>query len=289
MFLKTDKIVVEIGNLTMRSYKTGVGNEFILDPTAVEGWFDGASVRRDATPRMGQDGDFYEPSKFGARLISFSGTAVASSSGDLRRMRDDLVGVITDGSYQTLSVDTMGKKRTATVSLEGTTSFVRQSDTFATFRIAFYAPDPHIYGDWQTFTTGVGTSNDGGLEYTLSYPLDYHRVGGNTDQTIMNTGNSISWPVFKVTGNFGSGFTIYDNKGSGVEYTGRVSLDAPVTIDMAKGTASQEGIDRTILISRREWFSIAPGETIQPEMIPTSDPTVNGSGWCDILYRDTWI
>lgn len=289
MYLKTDKIVATIGNVTMRSYATGTGNEFILDPVAFDGWLDGASVRRTPTQRLRTDGDFSEPATFGARIISFSGTAVAKSRNELRAMRDDLTGVIPNGEYKELSVDTMGTTRTTTVGLEGNVSFIRQSDTFASFRITFYAPDPYIYGPWKTFQTGAGKTNRGGLQYNLQYPLNFNLTGVDVAQTIKNNGNAVSWPIFKVTGNYSEGFTVYNNVNKAVEYTQVVTTESPVIVDMGKGTVTQNGGDRSIFLARRQWFSIAPGQTLQPEFIPNSSSGANGSGWCDILYRDTWI
>lgn len=295
MYLKKDRIIATLSksdgseSVVMRSFRLGSSKEFILDPTAVMGWTDGTAVRRDSTPRLNGHGDFGEKAKMGARLISFSGTAVASSISNLQQMRDDLVGLLANGEYGALSVETAAGTRYSTVGLEGTVSWVQQADLFATWKIDLYAPDPFIYGEWKTVQTGIVKAKRGGLGFVLSYPMNYNLIDPDTSQTIKNKGNALMWPVFKVVGDFGSGFTITDSKNSTVEYTGAVTTASPVYIDMSRGTAIQDKMDKSMLITQREWFSVAPGETIHPEFSPNTDNDQNGSGWCDILYRDTWI
>jgi len=287
MYLKNDKIVATIGDLVMRSYKNEYTMQFILDPTAVVGWTDGTNIRRDATPRLNSHGDFPEKAEMSARLISFSGTAVATSIVKLQQMRDLLVGTLADGSYDTLKVETVAGTRFSTVGLEGSTSWVQQSDLFATWKIDFYAPDPFIYGEARTINLGSSqATSGGGLKYILTYPLNY-----NTDQslnrgdTLTNAGNAVSWPTVKVTGDYPDGFTIMDNNDHRVTYEGQVSYQTPVTIDMGRGVALQGGIDKSTQLLERDWFSVAPGEILRPSFEPLS----TGTGFCDIIIRDTWI
>lgn len=287
MYLKNDKIVVKVGSVTMTSSKLGLPAELILDPSAVSGWTDGVQVRRDGTIRLGRHGDFMEPSTLSARLIEFSGTAIATSMAELQGLRDRLVGVLREGVYESLSVETMTDRRYVTVGLEGRPSWIRQTDTTAVFKIAFYAPDPFIYGETNTIQAGATTTeSDGGLKYALSYPLNYSSTNTiTTNGTVTNRGNAEAWPRFVVSGDYFSGFTITNNRDKRVTYTGAVYMAAPVEIDMARGTAIQGGIDRTILLKDRDFFSVAPGEVMKPKFTPLAA----GSGWCDIIIRDTWI
>lgn len=287
MYLKNEKISATIAGVTMRSYKAGYTKEYILDPTAVTGWTDGTNVKRDATPRLNAHGDFSEKGKMSARLISFSGTAVATSTTKLQEMRDVFTGILSDGSYDTLAVTNNSGTRYVTVGLENSVSWVQQADTFASFKIDFYAPDPFIYGPEKV--TNIGSSqatSGGGLSYILTYPLNYRTDQSlNAGDTISNKGNAEAWPVFKITGTYTDGFTLSDNQDHYVTYDGMVTPQAPVTIDMGRGVALQGGIDRSTLLSRREWFSVSPKEIIRPQF----EPINAGTGWCDIIVRDTWI
>jgi len=287
MYLKNDRITVTVGGVTMRSHKLGGTKEFLLDPTAVTGWTDGTNVKRNTTGRMNAHGDFSEKAKMAARLISFSGVAVASTITGLQEMRDSLVGILVNGSYSTLKVQTQASTRYSTVGLEGSTSWVQQSDTSALWKIDFYAPDPFIYGLERKITVGSSASaNGGGLTYILTYPLNY-----NADPTLFqggvvtNDGNAEAWPVFKVTGDYTEGFTLSDNDDHRITYTGMVTSSSPVIIDTAKGTATQGGVDRSTSLTERDWFSVSPKEILRPSF----EPRKAGSGWCDIIIKDTWI
>jgi hypothetical protein len=284
MYLKTDKIVVTIKKMVFRSGKTTAYGQYILDPTAIVGWTDGTSVRRDATVRPVSSGDFMEPYTLSSRLISLSGTAIAKTASELQVMRDNLMGLFAPGEYAEMTVQTTASTRYAVVGLEGSISWTIQTDNVAVFKIDVYAPDPYIYGDTRSFQTG-SYQRTGGILYPIKYPMDFNLGTLNTAQTIKNNGNAEAWPVFKVIGDYYSGFTITDNVGSVVRYTGMVTMTAPVFVDMGRGTATQNGVDKTTLVTSREWFSIPPGGTISPRFTPIQ----NGSGWCDIIYRDTWI
>lgn len=286
MYLKDDKIIATIGPLTMRSSKVpSRSSNFVLDPTAVTGWTDGSNVRRSATPRPISHGDFPEKATLSARVISFSGTAVAATTQELQVMRDMFTGVLADGSYGELSVETSSGLRFATVGLEGTPSWVQQTDNVASWKIDFYAPDPRLYSAPNKITIGSASST-GGLRYPLQYPLRYGSdVGTVAASTITNLGNVEAWPIFVVTGDYFSGFEITDNLNRKVIYTGTVTMQAPVTIDMGRGAATQSGQDRSTLLTRRDWFSVAPNEVLRPGFTPAQ----SGNGWCDIIIRDTWI
>jgi hypothetical protein len=284
MYLKNDKIIVTIKDTVFRSSRIAPYGQFVLDPVAMVGWTDGTAARRDATVRPVSNGDFSEPYTFSSRLISLSGTAVALNRAELQTMRDQLTGLFRAGEYVEMSVETSSDTRYATVGLEGAVSWTQQLDNVAVFKIDLYAPDPHIYGPMRVFQAGANVTL-GGLQYRLSYPLDYNLAGENTIQTVKNNGNADAWPTFVVTGDYFSGFSVEDNLGKVITYAGMVTFSAPVIIDTAKGTATQNGVDKTTLVNRRDWFSIPAGATIQP----TFTPIQNGSGWCDIMYRDTWI
>jgi hypothetical protein len=286
MYLKTDRIIVTLKGINFRSYRLGGTGEYVLDPTALTGWDDGVNVRRNATVRPVSNGDFKEPYTFSSRLIGISGTAIAASRGELQRMRDALAGILADGEYADISVETSDSTRYAVVGLEKSLEWTQQHDRVAVFRLELYAPDPHIYGSERTVTLGATNDVGGGLIYPISYPISYNPQGLlEFSPALRNTGNAFAWPKFKVTGDYYSGFTLTDGGDNKVTYSGMVSSAAPVEIDMGRGTAIQNGTDKTVLISERDWFGIPPGETIKPQF----NPLQSGVGWCDIIIRDTFI
>lgn len=286
MYLKNDKIVVTIKNTVFRSSRVGPVGQYILDPTAMLGWTDGTAARRDATVRPVSSGDFTEPYTFSSRLITLSGAAVAKDSVDLHAMRDKLVGLLQEGEYVEMSVETIAGTRYATVGLEGTVSWTRQLDNVAVWKLDLYAPDPYIYGVERTINLGATTSAGGGLDYPLNYALNYNRLNiAEQDNSITNNGNAKAWPKFRISGDYYSGFIITNGRDKKIIYNSMVTSASPVTLDSGKGTATQNGVDRTVYLSERDWFSIAPGEVIRPEFLPIQA----ASGYCDIIVRDTFI
>lgn len=286
MYLKNDRIIVTIKGINFRSHRLGGVGEFVLDPTALTGWDDGANVRRNTTPRPVSNGDFVEPYTLASRLIAVSGTAIAGSRQELQQMRDALTGILTDGEYAEIRVETSASVRFAFVGLEGSVVWVQQHDTVALFRIEFYAPESYIYGAERIVTLGATTATAGGLKYALQYPLNYNAPEVQPmAPSLTNFGNAKAWPRFKVTGDFYSGFIISDGKNNKVTYNGLVTNSSPVEIDMGKGTATQNGVDKTVLVSTRQWFGILPHEIVRPEFTPIQ----SASGWCDIIIRDTFV
>ena len=201
-------------------------------------------------------------------------------------MRDMFTGLFAEGEYAEIRVETSASVRYAVVGLENSPSFIQQLDNVAAFRLELYAPDAYIYGEERVITLGATTEAGGGLTYPLSYPLNYNVQNPNAfSPTMSNNGNAVAWPKFKVTGDYYSGFILGDSKGKLVTYNAPVTMASPVTIDMGKGTATQNGVDKTVYVSDRRWFGILPGETIRPEFKPIQA----ASGWCDIIIRDTFI
>ena len=259
-------------------------NEWILDQEGVQGWFDGAGVDIDATERPNQWGDFSERPRATSRLIALSGTAIAESPEALQEMRDSMASLFSVDKYGEISVSNSAGTRTASVCQEGKVSWEQVFDNVASFRLELYAPDPRMYGVYQQVQIEDATIS-GGLKYALTYPLNFNIPPKQTLQYITNNGSVQSWPIFAITGDFPSGFTVSDSGTRRVTFTGSVTMKSPVYIDMGKGVALQNGIDVSVSISERKWISIPPKSTIRPSFSPKQD----GAGWCDIIYRDTWI
>lgn len=282
MIIKDEFLTAYIGDLVLKSHCGMDRPHFSLDATAIQGWYDGVSARRDSTPHLISAGDFYEPGTLSSRLVTFTGTAVARTPDELNSMRDMFVSSIMPDTFTEIHVDSLMGPRYFTVSLEGKPEWIRLTDTIATYSLQVYAPDPRMYSEERRYTIGK-LSTDGGLAFPLTYPINFNGQSDNM-VTIQNSGNVRAWPSFVVTGNYPSGFTLFDNVDSRVTYTGIVTTVAPVTIDMRKGTATQNKIDKTTLITNRDWFGIDPGQSLRPELFTSS-----GTGWCDIIYRDTFI
>lgn len=297
MYLKYEDIAISLGSIRINSFQTGAP-QFVLDTEGISGLDDGPGTKRNNTPRPISWGDFSEPGYKSARLITITGTAVAPSPLALQSMRDDFMGELQHGKYEEMKIQTgdlQGERfpvgnsinvisRYVNVGIEGTPRWTRQSDTIATFKLELYAPDPRIYGDKQIVMLTDSTVS-GGLALPAAFPLDFDNPRSAQITAIYNRGNTDSWPTFVVTGDYYLGFEISNSRNSIVRFDGIVTGSSPVTIDMLAGTAIQDGVDKSNLLSRRDWFSIPSLASIQPTFTPVQDAW----GKCDIIFRDTWI
>lgn len=285
MLLKSERIDITIDGIVIQSHKIpGRTSQYMIDSTGIVGWYDGVETRRDMTGRPIGDGDFKEPSRKGSRTISITGLAEAPSARELNRMRDRFTAILYNGGYSEISVKDSTGIRYAQVGLSGTPSWIPQTDTFATWKLDLYAPSPEKYGP-EKIAYLPGMILRGGLNYPIRYPLSFSAPVQLQASFVDNLGNTTSWPSFVVRGDYFAGFAINNGLGSSVIYAGPVTSSAPVRINMAEGSAIQNGVDKSYNLRDRDWFGIAPGSTIQPQFIPLDA----GSGWCDIIYRDTWI
>lgn len=286
MYLKNDRIIIKVAGLTFKSHGQQGESHFRLDPTAVVGWFDGIETRRDTSTRVTGWGDFAEIGRLSSRLITISGTAVASSAAELRLMRDAFIGICADGGYKEFSLETSVDTRYATVTRASKPLWTPLIDTAAAWSFDFYAPDPRVYGPEERLKVGDAKSATGGTSYPVEYLIDYNsdaEAGGVVSVT--NNGNVEAWPKFVINGEYNSGFSLSNGRGMEVRWDGYVTNAAPVTVDMISGSVIQSGVDRSDLLSKRGWFSVQPGETLSP-IFNAIQP---GIGWCDIIFRDTWI
>lgn len=299
MILQEEQIVIRLGdNVIFWSHPpettrdpNGSPNHYLqhlrLDDVAIDGWYDGVSVRRTEQPRTTSHGDFKTTATLSSRVITLTGTAVGSSRRNLQNLRDDLMAELNDGGYKTLEVWTRTTGyRYIEVGLEGKPNWVRKTDTFATFKIEFFAPDPHIYGPPLTWTM-PGLGFNGGMSFPITYPLYYGVDDPFELFNIENDGNAKAWPVIKVFGEMPDGFKITDGQGNWVVFEGPVGHNSPVTLDFAKGTAKQNNRIKTSYLSRRDWFACLPGEGRQPQ--PRLSYIGQGLGWMEVTIRDTWI
>ena len=284
MYLKHDILNITIGRVTFESSAEAAGvPAFVLDPDAIIGWTDGVSIKREITPRALAWGDFPERGYMTSRTITLTGTAIATSPQELHFMRDVLAGLLIHGEFEEMEVRNLSGSRFAWVSLAGPLNWIQKSDNIASWKMELYADDPRIYGLEQSLRIS-DSSVVGGLKYPVRYPINYN-AGRLASGTIKNNGNSDMYIKAVVTGDFYSGFSIENGRGKVVTYTGIVTTNSPVTIDMMKQTASQSGMDRSTFLQTRGFFTVAPDETIAPKFTPR----LAGAGWCDVMYRDTWI
>lgn len=291
MILQDEKVIIYLGGLVFSSHEMP-GPHYRLDPDAIEGWFDGAPMRRGEDARPTQWGDFETPGYLGNRPISLTGTAIASSfynaSGIemLQAMRDEFMSVLVKGDFIWMEVNTTSAgSRFIKVGMDTRPKWVRRTDTFANFKMDLVAADPRVYGVKRTYTIPA-RMRTGGLRYPMTYAIDYNGGELTEAETMMNNGNVDAWPVITVRGNLPEGFRIKNSAGKTVEYTGFASNAAPVVIDFAEGSATQNRRDRTFNLTKRDWFGIAPQDKDRYSLEYIND---GFGGVMVVSIRDTWI
>lgn len=291
MILEKDIKVLNIDG-TLFHHNVGPSPRFVFDPNAIVGWSDGVDIRRSETERPISAGDFADPGRLASRMVTITGTAIANDFTGLHHMRDIFIGLLSDGGYSEIALATGLDVRYTLAGLGGQSSWIQQTDTAASWKMDLYMPDPRLYSEWHTGQLYSEEDASNQLTYPITYPIIFGDVAQEVDKDIQkagmqNLGNSPSYPVFKVTGNYPGGFTIANPQtGQRVSYHGVVTSSAPITIDFATGAATMNGVDRSYELGQREWFSIPPNSTIRPHFIPNQSSI---EGFCDVLWRSTWV
>lgn len=125
--------------------------------------------------------------------------------------------------------------------------------------LQFYAPDPRLYGQALTLTTGLRTSGTG-LAFPIGSPMDFGTLGSGGSVSFTNTGTAATEPVFTISGALSQGFQItWVETGQHLTYSFPVGSD--LVIDCGAGTATTQGQDRTVHLTQRDWFSVPAGAT----------------------------
>ncbi len=125
--------------------------------------------------------------------------------------------------------------------------------------LQFYAPDPRMYGQTLTLTTGLRTAGTG-MVFPLVFPLSYGMAGSGGSVSFTNSGTANTEPVLTVSGALSAGFQItWVETGQHLTYSFPVGSD--LVIDCGAGTATTQGQDRTVYLTQRDWFSVPAGAT----------------------------
>lgn len=145
-----------------------------------------------------------------------------------------------------------------------------------------------ISHDEQTLFLKSQASSTGGLSWGLAWPLDWGDGGldGNSGR-IRNAGNAVGGPVVTVHGDFPYGVTLMDSEGRSLVFDGPVLSGAPLTLDCRPGRrlALSSGVNRSYLLSTREWFTVPAGGDLTVSFLPHTP----GDGWAQVSMRDYWL
>lgn len=297
MILSKDFRTVKIGAQYFY-HDVGALPRFVFDPDAIVGMDDTPEIRRDTVDRPWSHGAFFDKGFYAPRMVSMSGHALANNPAELHKMRDTLVHLFRTGEtqwvtfYSNMDVQTNSGFRYIRAALGGRITWTQVTDTYAQWRFDLYAADPRQYGGLHTTTLFPIEAAGVGLYYPLMHP-DHMVLDYNLDEravprnaVLNNEGNEEAWPVFKVYGNFATGFSIKTSTKT-ITYSGGTSLVTPVVIDTFAGTAMFGSGDRSYLLTRRDWMSIPAYGSTSLMYVPD---TVNEENTQVVVeWRSTWI
>ena len=285
VYLKDDKYIVVIDDIVLETHPTGIP-KFHLSDQMCSGWWDSAGIKREKLSRASGWGDFRSEQFREARLITWTGTAVASSAVELQAMRDEFTGLLHSKNETQLRVysESTGN-RYATVSLEDAPVWERLTDSAAIFQLKLYSPNPRIYGDLKEINLFIHDGY-GGIQFPIEYDLDFNETTAEATKFLVNGGNTNSYPTIEIQGEFPAGFKLTDGRGKWFTFSGTVTQASPVTIDSRTGRVTQKGISRSALVESTQNFVVGPLEQIQPRVQPIS-PT--SYGYAKFSLRDTFI
>ena len=264
------------------------GMSFAIDDSSphtlatMQGWYSGAPRRVEVEDNPTSDGaSEVERDYLSARVITLTG-ALTSVSVD-RAITDvwsAFAALQSDGRPSLFTVtDASGPKHVlASVAINDIDPGVNGR---AEYVLQLVARDPVKYGPVRSVVTGLPMAG-GGLEYPLHNPSGalYYGANGTLGRvSLTNSGTARVWPTVTVIGGLTLGFFVQRlDTGQVVRYDRVVPDGSSVAIDFKSGEVLIDGVsDGSTYLTRYEFFSVGPGETVEVQFNPivgsTGTPT----------------
>lgn len=206
--------------------------------------------------------------------------------GDWMALRREVTGLASRGMFD-MPITVDGLTRTVEVRVDGRITFELIDESgYADFSIPLIAPDPVLYGPWQSETTGLPVAGGGVLSPVTS---PFSEVGGGSPGrvTLTNGGNTLTTPELLIAGGGLSGGAELVR----IETGQRLRLEWPilptntVRFDTSEGQVwLDEQSPITGKLSRSEWWALGPGETATVQFSAIGD--VTGSPQLTARWRD---
>lgn len=240
-------------------------HDFVIDPDGFDGWDDGVDMRLEQLARPQAHGAFDLQGYQDARTVSISGHVLADSNGRLRLLRSRLTGLLAGGGSGRVQVERDGEVMWADCRLASRTKFTELGGTdTASFQIQLWCPNPLKYGDTNTYSIASGSA------YT----------------TVSHRGNTVGYPVVKVSGDMPGGYLLQSSAGAEYRVTTALVSGSPHTVDMSTGLLSRGGSIVSGGVTRADLWRIAGGS---PATDMRLQPITTGSGTATVSLLDTYI
>jgi hypothetical protein len=214
---------------------------------------------------------------------SFEGLYVGASRLDALQMRKQLKAIANSKSMVDMTVtDEDGAFTREVIVQRMDLPDIRNQSTFV-FNVYTVAPDPLMYGEEQSDSTGLPTSGTG-LVYPVVYPIDYGSGGDDGRITLTNDGTADSYVVLSATGELDSGFSAIEvGTGREVRFERSIPLGSTVFVNGRTGRAYIDNPSNDVSGSlTRSDFPVVPAggsTTLQFTSLGSSagTPTLSGS------------
>lgn len=252
--------------------------------TSLVGWVAGVGVESERVSRSSGHGDFPAPTRRTGRTLTMSVLCERDSRAELWALEREFSGLFAEGGTGTLTVDQDGSSLTTQVDLDGEPKPLTNLDAgYVSLEVPLHASDPVLYAPERVTTlhpVGVGV----GLRYPLfaGGVLDFG-AGVTGDEVIQNLGNTTSYPIVWVYGDFPGGWHLTAG-GRSIVWPWPTALTAPVRVDMS-GSIWIGPDNVTHLASVRRWVSIPKHGSLSLTLAPIQ----GGSGWAEVHQRDTYL
>lgn len=131
---------------------------FSVSRDALQGWIGkgGPGVRRNDSPRPLGHGSQKQRGYRTGRLVTWSGDIETESPAEQDHALAQLSGVLADGEFGRLTIDSAFGTHWCDVQLEDEPEVHRDVyGLFATYSIGVWCPDPEVFGETQTFSPGT--------------------------------------------------------------------------------------------------------------------------------------
>lgn len=219
-----------------------------------DGWF-GSPAMRDLGPdRPNSHGNFATTGLKTGRSITMTGLGMGVSQASVSRSVRVMRALLGDGGFGGLTFMDQDVPLVAQVQRDGEVQVRWLSDRTVQYQLSLFAPDPRVYGEPVTISTGLPGGGTG-LSFPIGDFFDFGDPGSTGQVSVSNDGTASTEPQFTVSGPLAAGFQITEtDTGRRLRYESPVSAD--VVIDCAEGTATSGGQDRSGLLTVDEFFSI---------------------------------
>jgi len=264
------------------------GLSFAIDDTSantlatMRGWYSGPPKRDDTDDNPTSDGAspvsvIYKS----ARTITVNGLlSSVSADAAITGVWSTFAALQSDGKPSPFTVTDEQGTLSCLVSVR-TNDIEPIADGLAEYVLQMTARDPVKYGLPRTLSTGPPTAG-GGLEFNLfdggAGGLLHFGVNGNLGRvTLTNAGKARVWPSLLVTGGLTTGFFVQRlDTGQVVRYDRVVPDGSTVSVNFRTGETLIDGLsDGSGFLTRYEFFSVGPGESVEVQFNPISG--VSGS------------